>query len=146
MITVVAGLVAGVLAASAGRFAMRLLAMAGGDSFEFQNFAFTLDGTVRIVLQVTIFGLPGAFMLLALRKWIPGTGNRKIVSYGLALVAFPGLLLLTDTEFASNPVNATFGRALFAACYFVYGAVVGWFIETLDRKVPLGSGSALADL
>jgi len=132
-ITVLGALLAGVVAASLGRVAMRLIAVAGGDSFDFVNFTFTLEGTTSILVRETVFALPLALLLLTVRKWLPGVGYRKVIAYGLAFVVFPGLLLLTDSEFNTNSVNATYGRALFMVCYFLYGALVGWVIETLDR-------------
>lgn len=133
-IAVLGALIAGVVAASLGRVAMRLIAVAGGDSFDFVNFNFTLEGTTSILVRETVFALPLALLLLAVRKWLPGVGYQKVIAYGLAFVVFPGLLLLTDSEFNKNSVNATYGRALFTACYFSYGAAVGWVIETIDRR------------
>lgn len=132
-ITVLGALLAGVVAASLGRVAMRLIAVAGGDSFDFVNFHFTLEGTISILVGVTVSALPLALLLLAIRKWLPGVGYRKVIAYGLAFTVFPGLLLLTDSEFNKSSVNATYGRALFVVCYFSYGALVGWVIETLDQ-------------
>lgn len=133
-ITLLGAFLAGVVAASLGRVAMRIIAVAGGDSFDFVNLNFTLEGTTSILLRETVFALPLALLLLAARKWLPGVGYQKVVAYGLAFVVFPGLLLLTDSEFSRNSVNATYGRALFTVCYFSYGALVGWVIETLDQQ------------
>lgn len=133
-ITLLGALLACVVAASLGRVAMRLIALAGGDSFDFVNLNFTLEGTTSILLRQTVAALPLALLLLAIRKWLPGVGYRKVAAYGFAFLLLPGLLLLTDSEFNRNGVNATYGRALFMVCYFSYGALVGWVIETLDQR------------
>lgn len=136
-ITLLGAFLAGIVAASLGRVAMRLIAVAGGDSIDFVNLNFTLEGTTSILVRETVFASPLALLLLAVRRRLPGVGCRKVVAYGLAFVLFPGFLLLTDSEFNRNSVNATYGRALFTVCYFSYGAVVGWVIETLDRRSAL---------
>ena len=76
--------------------------------------------------------------LVSLARFVPErwTGLEPAtctLAYGLAFIVFPGLLLLTDSEFNKNSVNATYGRALFVVRYFSYGALVGWVIETLDQ-------------
>ena len=120
-----AGLVAGILA----RLAMRILALAGGTSDNFPELRFTVAGTIEVLSVPMLQGIPFVLLLLGLRRFLPGTGWRKPLSYGLAFLVFPGLLLLTDSEFHAGPVNRYLGRALFAPIYFLYGLLAGIVIE-----------------
>jgi hypothetical protein len=132
MIAFVASLVAGLVTGLLARGAMKILALAGGVSFDFPSGRFTVEGTLSILLVPMLQGILLALLLLAVRRFLPGAGWRKALSYGIAAFVFPGLVLLTDREFNLTPVNQYFGRLLFAPIYFAYGFIVGVVIERLD--------------
>lgn len=135
------GIVIGLLA----RLAMTALTLLSGTSNNFSRLTFTVPGTIRILVVPMLFGIPFALMLVAIRRYLPGQGWRKLLSYGVVTFIFPGLLSLADSSFKLNEANQTWGLALFASLNFTYGFLLGMAIEYLERpaqtseQLPAGS-------
>jgi hypothetical protein len=121
-----ASLIAGIPAGLAARAAMAILAGAGGTSMMAVVGQVTIPGTLRIVIVPMIFGIPFAWLLLAVgRKWAGRPRVVRAVAYAVAAFLVPGLLFLTDSELKLSGPNSTLGPWLFVPPFLIYGAVVG---------------------
>ncbi|MGQ0605027.1 MAG: hypothetical protein ACT4QE_25385 [Anaerolineales bacterium] len=129
-----ASLVSGVIVGILARAAMTALTLAGGRSNEFPPFTFTVPGAITIVTLTMLAGIPIAVLLLIFWRFIPGSGWMKMFSAGVVTFVFPGLLLLTDSSFKINDANWYYGIALFAPLHFGYGLLMGFMIETLNKR------------
>ena len=134
----ISGLIIGVLA----RLAMSLVTVAGGFSTTFPANQFTVAGTVNILLTPIFFGIPFAALLIGLRRFIPGTGRRKLLVYGFITFVFPGLLVLSDDSFYNSAANQTVGMLTFIPITFLYGLLIGVVVERLDRRAPVAARAA----
>lgn len=121
-----ASLIAGIPAGLAARAAMAILAGAGGTSMMAVVGQVTIPGTLRIVIVPMLFGIPFAWLLLAVgSKWVGRPRVVRAVAYALAAFLVPGLLFLTDSELKLSGPNSTLGPWLFVPSFLIYGAVVG---------------------
>jgi hypothetical protein len=129
---VVASLVAGVVAGLAARAAMGVLGEAGGSSMTATVGRLTLEGTISIALLPMLAGIPFAWLYLVLgRRWMGRSRPVRLAAYGLAALIFPGLIVLSDSEFNIPGPNSDLGRWLFVPAIVVFGVVVGLVGERL---------------
>jgi hypothetical protein len=135
-----ASLTAGAVVGLLGRLAMLLLTLAGGTSGTFVLLRFTLAGTLRIMVEPMLAGLPFALLVAGLWRRLPGSTARvKALAVGVMTFVFPGLLLLTDSSFKLNQVNRTLGLALFAALYFSFGFLLSLAVDFWRQAAGRGS-------
>lgn len=121
-----ASLIAGIPAGLAARAAMSILAGAGGTSMMAAVGQVTIPGTLRIVIVPMIFGIPFAWLLLAVgSRWVGRPWVVRAVAYATAAFIVPGLLFLTDSEFRLSGPNSALGPWLFIPSFLIYGALVG---------------------
>ena len=95
----VAGLVAGVICGVGARIAMRIAALAAGNET-----GFTLGGTVGVVFIPVVIGAPLGIIYVAVRRWLPGSGLRRGLVFGILFLLLGGVPLFMD---ATNP-NSVF--------------------------------------
>jgi hypothetical protein len=130
-----ASLIAGVPAGLAARVGMAVLAGAGGTSMMAAIGQVTIPGTLRIVIVPMIFGIPFAWLLLAVGgRWAKRGRFVRAIAYALAAMVVPGLLVLTDSEFQLSGPNSSIGPWLFVPSFLIYGAVVGLVGDRLLRR------------
>ncbi len=133
-----ASLLAGVPSGLAARAAMAALGAVGGTSMMATVGEVTILGTLRIVIVPMIFGIPFAWLLLAIgRRWAGRPWLVRGMAYALAALIVPGLLFMTDSEFGLSGANSSLGRWLFVPSFLIYGALVGLVGDRL-----LGRGSS----
>lgn len=138
-----ASLIAGVPAGLAARVAMAVLAGAGGSSMMAAIGQVTIPGTLRIVIVPMIFGIPFAWLLLAVgARWADRGRFIRGIAYALAAMVVPGLLFLTDSEFHLSGPNSTIGPWLFVPSFLIYGAIVGLVGDRLLRRKVGHAGMA----
>ncbi len=142
----VAGLATGfVVAGGGGRLLMRVAAIAGPDSATgrltesgFNVGEITLGGTVELVLFVGLFaGGIGAVLYLIAEPWLDWAGKWRGVTFGAFLVAVG-----SATSDALDPDNFDFrilGNeafivAMFVVLFLLYGVVLVWLSDELDRR------------
>ncbi len=130
---ILANLLGSVIIGLLARLVMTALTLGGGRSDQFSPLNFTLLGTIRIVTFPMLFGIPMALLLVALWRYLPGSGWAKAISAGVFTLVFPGLPLLTDSSFNINNVNRYLGRTLFVPLYLCYGFLVGGVINYLNN-------------
>ena len=140
-----AGFVAGLVAGGIGsRVALRILAALNPSSGEMTtengniSGQVTIEGTFGLIGFAAIFpGLLGGLLYVLLRHWIPGSGVRKGLAFGLALFLIGGALLFNrdNDDFGSFGPKAL-GVALFALLFPLHTMVVSLVAERLNGYVP----------
>jgi hypothetical protein len=97
--TLATGTTAGIAAAFlvgglGGRLVMRILAITSGQEFTGvitdngnRVNEFTRAGTVELILFATAFFTLGGWVYILVRRWLPGTGWRKGLAFGVVLAA-----------------------------------------------------------
>ena len=140
-----AGLVAGVVLGIGARLAMRLVALASNRTAEI-----SIEGTFGILLIGVIIGLISGLIFMAIRRYLPGSGRLKGLSFGILTFVVLALLLRTPLREEIDPAVAAgllptilgaFGLA-FIAYGFVLQAMVARLI-TRSGKTHLSLSSGL---
>lgn len=93
----------------------------------------TLEGTLSLVMDGVFYGVPGALVYLAVRRWIPGEGLRKGAVFGVFLLVVAGPVVLDGNYEYFRYVPTGISVGLFAALYPLYGLVVSPVTERLGR-------------
>ena len=135
-ILALAGLVAGIALGSGMRLAMRIVALTDGTP----GTAFTLGGTLLILIFVTVLLLPIAAVFLGVRRFIKGSARRRGAIFGLWLVV-PLLALPAREaiEIGFVPLNVV----MFGSLFVLYGVILSATMSLLERRVRRpGAGRA----
>lgn len=145
-IAVIAGMGAGAIAIGLGaRLAMRVAALAAGTDLQGMMTQqgervgeITFGGTLFLVMMGVMFGIVGGVLFVAVRPWLPWTGQRRGLVFGAVLLVVGGSTLL---EGGNNPDYQRFGYAGLNLCLFSvlpvgFGLLVGSFVDRLERTVP----------
>ena len=132
VLAAVGGVAAGVAIGVGARIAMRLAALMDG-----RPTLFTAGGTLGILLGLTIVGLPFAGLFVPLRRRLRGSTVRKGLSFGAAMLCFPGLVFLLTSggelvKIGFPPLNVVMFGGLFLGYGIVLSATVAW----LDKRIP----------
>jgi hypothetical protein len=131
-----AGVVAGLVWGVGARLAMRIVAIAEGDATEF-----SIGGTILILLTGAILGLPLGLIFAIVRRWLPGSGIGKGLSFGLilALLLLVPFAALGASDLGSGPTAAPvlIGVGLFSGLFVLHGAVMESIIH---RRRPSAAG------
>jgi hypothetical protein len=126
----VAGLAGGAVAGLGARLAMRGVALAGGLAP-----AFTLEGTLFLIVLGVIVGLPFGLVYVALRPALPGRGAWKGIAYGVLLFAVflaPPFLFYREGEATlASPLVTVL---LFGPVALAYGAAVETVVGLTERR------------
>jgi hypothetical protein len=158
------GLVGGAIAGGIGsRLAMMLIASVAGDAHagdvtEAQAIVgrFTVDGTVFLILAGAFLGLVAGAGYVVARRWMPGTGLRKGLAYGVFLLIAAG----SGTIDGGNPDFARFvppalSILSFAVLFVLFGVIEAWIAERgpteptgppTNRAIALGGYAVLGGL
>jgi hypothetical protein len=135
------GVTVGVVVAGGGaRIAMRLIALAddredfglsteGGDTVG----EVTLEGTLFVLFTGLVLGAVGAFLYLALRRWLPERALLRSLSFALIILGFGLTATVNGNDADFEFVNTVVSILSFATVLLVYGMLVPTFI---DRLVP----------
>ena len=82
-------------------------------------------------------GVFGGLLYVVIRRWVPGTGWRKGLAFGviLFLLAGSGVIETDNVDFAlfGPPVLSV---SLFVLLFPLYGLVLSPIMERFDRYVP----------
>lgn len=125
------GLVGGLVAAAGGRLAVRVFAVATG-----QSTTFTTEGSMVIVFFGLLFGPAVAVGYVLVRPLLPGPWPVRGLLYGLALAALVAL------SFSGTPVDEaapdrSLAIALFGTLAMILGAVTAGVTAWLDPRLPV---------
>ena len=115
-IGLLSGLIAGLTAGVGSRIAMRLVALdSGGDP------AFSIGGTLFIVLMGAFLGAPLGLLFVAVRRWLPGPILVQGIGFGvLSALLFLSLLVPLLLREVSKPTSEIAGvNVLLAINVFV---------------------------
>ena len=133
-----AGVTAGVVWSIGARLAMRIVALIDGREPEF-----SVGGTLVILIAGVMFGTPLALLFALVRRWLPGTGLRKGLSYGAILLALGiapfSLLGASDLDSSVASVPVLIGTALFGGLFLLFGLTVEAVRARLSRKAPVAT-------
>jgi hypothetical protein len=139
----VGALVGLVVAGGGGRLAMRLIALAddredfglsteGGDTVG----EVTLEGTLFVLFTGLVLGTVGAFLYLALRRWLPGRPLLRSLSFALIILGFGLTATVNGNDADFEFVNTVVSILSFATVLLVYGMLVPTFIDRLAPHRP----------
>ena len=141
------GAVLGVVVAGGGsRLAMRLIALAddredfglpteGGDIVG----EVTLDGTLFVLFTGLVLGIVGAFLHLALRRWLPERPLFRSLFFALIILGLGLTATIRGNEADFEFVNTVVSILSFAAVLLVYGMLVPTLIDRLSPRTASGS-------
>jgi hypothetical protein len=151
----VGALVGVVVAGGGGRLAMRLIALAddredfglsteGGDTVG----EVTLEGTLFVLFTGLVLGTVGAFLYLALRRWLPARPLLRSLSFAVVILGFGLTATVNGNDADFVFVNTVVSILSFATVLLVYGMLVPPLIDRLaPRRASLsrwGRGVAAA--
>lgn len=97
---------------------------------------FTAEGTLALVTEGAFYGLAGAVVYLAVRRWMPGRGLLKGLSFGCFLVVTTGPVIIDGNYEYFRYVSTWVSVGLFALLYPLFGTVVAPLTEWLGRGAP----------
>jgi hypothetical protein len=127
-----AGLGAGLLWGIGARLAMRIMAIVAERPAEF-----SIQGSLLILLLGAFIGIPAGLLFVAIRRYLPGRGQWKALSFGLLT------LLVLGYPFYTGPLRDESGlghRALafvmFEGLLVLFGMAVAMAAAWLERMVP----------
>ena len=136
-IGLLSGLIAGLTAGVGSRIAMRLVALDSGSEP-----AFSIGGTLFIILMGALLGVPLGLLFVAVRRWLPGPALVQGISFGvLSALLFLSLLvplLLRETSELNSEiagVNVLLAINVFVTPLIVYGLTVAMAVELLERPI-----------
>jgi hypothetical protein len=148
------GLIGGVVAGGIGsRLAMMLIAFVAGDAHagevtEAQAIVgrFTVDGTVFLILAGAFLGVLAGTGYIAVRRWMPGTGLKKGLAYGVFLLVAAGSGIIDGDNFDfARFVSPALSILSFAVPFVVFGLIEAWFAErTPAGPIPPPANRAIA--
>ena len=137
-IGLLAGVFVGVLGGVVSRLAMRAVAVAGGVPP-----VLTGEGTVVVLLVGFAHGVPAAILFLALRPRLPGRGTAQGLWFGLLVLLVFGPAFFIADQAGELGVSPPVGIALFSLLFAVGGALIGWSVQAVERRVAGGEGVVL---
>lgn len=135
----VGGLVAGAVAGLGSRLAMYVIRVMNPSHNGETTHAnaevgqFTLDGALSLVIEGMFYGVPGAVVYLAVRRWMPGTGLVKGLSFGVYLLLVGAPIVLDGNYEYFRYVSTWVSVSLFALLYPLYGLVIAPLTEWLGQ-------------
>jgi hypothetical protein len=141
-IGLLAGAVAGFLAGGVGsRLAMRAVTILAGPEHrgelteaQARVGEVTTEGTAFLLFAGTFLGLGGGLLYVAVRRWLPGRGMAKGLSFGVWLLLVLGWIVIDGDNIDFHLfVPSSVSVSLFATLYVAFGVIVARIVERLDR-------------
>ena len=130
---VLAGAIAGLVTGIGARIFMRIIALAAG-SVPGLSLA-----TLSILLAGILYGILPGMLYVAVKKYLPGPGLLKGVTFGLLGSLLLGLPIFLIPDSSANDFSIgppLLGRSLFTALPIVFGVFLGLVEPWLTRSVP----------
>jgi hypothetical protein len=143
-IGVLAGFVAGLVASSWTRLAMRLAGFLTVDqnrglltTAEAVVGEITFGGTLFLGIFGGVVGIAGGLLYITIRGWLPTHPMIRAVAYGVLLFVVFGFVVMDE----HNPDYQRFGPAWLNVCtfsltYVIYGVIASLVAERLIAQVP----------
>jgi hypothetical protein len=143
-VCVVGGIVAGAVAGLASRVAMRISGLLAGPRpsrlVTFDGFllgAFTLRGTIFLVVSGAVAGIIGGLTYAALRDWVAPAGRWRGLVFGLVLAVAFGRIVFDRANFDFTVFGPpTVNVALYASLFVIFGLIIAPTVARIDRRVP----------
>lgn len=135
----ISGIVAGALAGLGSRVAMFVIRLMNPSHNGETTHAsaevgrVTADGTLSLVSQGMFYGGAGGLLYLLVRRWMPGTGLRKALAFGVFLLVVGASIVLDGNYEYFRYVPTWLSVSLFALLYPIYGFVSSPLTEWLGR-------------
>lgn len=126
---ILSGLLVGILMGIAARIAMRLVALVIGQSLEF-----TVAGTLGIIVVVSVASVLLSLIFVAVRRYLPGAGLLKGLTFSGLVFLFIGIPFLLDLLGPADEISdgpPLLSRSLFGALFLLYGLMVETIFEQL---------------
>jgi hypothetical protein len=143
---VVAGAIAGaVVGGIGGRIAMRIVALvdesADGVRTDFGATAgeITIGGTFTLIVMMTIAGILGGLLYVAVRRWLPWPGLGRAIVFGLLIALGPGRIAVGEVDFQIFEPPLLF-FAIFIVVEAGYGVAVALLADRLHPAPPITPG------
>ena len=135
-----------VIAGGGSRVAMRLIALAddkedfglstaGGDLVG----DVTLEGTLFVLFTGVVLGIVGAFLYLAVRRWLPDRALLRTLCFALIILGFGLTATINGNEADFEFVNTVVSILSFAAVLLVYGLLVPILVDRFSPTAASGS-------
>ena len=137
-ISLLAGAFVGVVGGVCSRLAMRAVAIAGGVPP-----VLTGEGTLLVLIVGVLHGVTAAILFLAMRAHLRGAGATQGLAFGLVvLLAFGPAFFIAD-QAGELGVSAPVGVVLFSLLFVIGAALVGWSVQSVERRLISGDGVVL---
>ncbi|MCL4862259.1 MAG: hypothetical protein KJZ93_22780 [Caldilineaceae bacterium] len=127
--SMIAGATSGVAAGGLARIAMRVVAILAGE-----RPAFSVGGTVGILVIFAILGIIAAFPYLIVRRWLPGPSVGKGMVYGMMLAALICIPFFRAGEGELGIVSPVTGATLFAPIGLFYSMALSPILRRVERR------------
>lgn len=129
-----AGLAAGVVLGIGARLAMRLIALASNRTAEI-----SAEGTFGILIIGAMIGLISGSIFMAIRRYVPGSGRWKGLSFGMLTFVALALLLRTPLQEEIDPAVAAGQLPLilgaFGLAFIAYGLILQTLVARLSARI-----------
>jgi hypothetical protein len=127
-----AGATVGLIAGAGARVAMRLVAIAGNVAP-----AFTVAGTLTILITGVLYGVAAGLLFVAVRPRLPG--SQQGVIFGLVLVLGFGPIFFLADQVNELHVAPLAGIILFSMLFFLTGLLITATTTRLEQFLPAPS-------
>jgi hypothetical protein len=135
-----------VIAGGGSRGAMRVIALADdkedfGLSTEGGDLVgdVTLEGTLFVLFTGVVLGSAGAFLYLAVRRWLPARALVRTVCFALIVLGFGLTATINGNEADFEFVNTVVSIVSFAVVLVVYGLLVPILVDRLSPTTASAS-------
>lgn len=135
----VSGIVAGAIAGLGSRVAMLVIRWMNPSHNGAMTHAgaeigtITAEGTLSLMSQGMFFGFAGGLFYVLVRRWMPGTGLRKALAFGVFLLVVGGGAVLDGDYEYFRYVSTWLSVSLFALLYPLFGLIASPLTERLGR-------------
>ena len=136
-----------VIAGGGSRVAMRLIALADdkedfGLSTEGGDLVgdVTLEGTLVVLFTGVVLGIVGAFLYLAVRRWLPDRALYRTLCFALIILGFGLTATINGNEADFEFVNTVVSILSFSAVLLMYGLLVPILF---DRFSPITASRSM---
>lgn len=93
----------------------------------------TAAGTIGLVIEGVFVGVSGGLVYAVVRRWMPGRGAIKGVSFGILLLLIGGGVVIDGSYEFYRYVSTWVSVSLFALLFVLYGVVVAPLAEWIGH-------------